>query len=166
MPRATVRAAITSYLSSQNIALLSTVMPHPPKFTVDGTIFQGVTPGTGTGAVIYIHLAEQDEHRIELRGNAPGGKARPYVVSLICVMHSKKRTTQEAGADNDTFLDSLVAAIEANKNAGQPGVVFLWGEGSDLYGTDIKVTAEMPRPMKLGVSQVYSRVDVIALEII
>lgn len=166
MSRATIRAAIGEYLSSANITNLSKVLAQPPKFTSGGEFFQGQDPGHGSGAVIYIHLSQQNEYRIALGGPHNGLKMRPYVVGLICVFRSKKPDTQDVGDDNDAFLDSLVAAIEADRTAGNPQTIFQWGEGDDLYGVDIKVRAEMPSPIRQQMSQVFSVVEVTVLEMI
>ena len=164
MSRATVRAAIADYLMGAGITNLSTVYQHPPKLTVESEFFAGTDPGHASGAVIYIHIPNQSESRVALGGPRSGNKIRPYTIGLICIFRSNKPKTEDAGADNDAFIDSLTEAIEADRNAGNPAAVWQWGEGDTLYGTDIRVKAEMPRPIRQQISQVFSVVEVTALE--
>lgn len=89
---------------------------------------------------------------------------RPHKCTLICLMNSKKAKTGDVGADNDAFLDSLVNAIEANRNAGNPQAVFQWGEGDTLYGMDIQIDTHLPRPIRMQTSRVFSLVEVTILE--
>ena len=166
MGRTTVRGAIQAYLANAGIKFLGNVYAHPPKITSEAEFFETVQPGTASGALIYIHLEQQHEKRIALGGPTSGQKLRPYQVLLICLLRSKKADTEQVGADNDTFLDSLVSAIEANRNAGSPSTVFQWGEGDTTGAVDIQVTATLPRPLRLQSSQVYSEVRVTAVEIV
>lgn len=165
MSRATVRLAIQEFLSAAQVPFVGQVYAHPPLFTPDGIVFDGVTPGTGTGAVVYIHLEEQAESRRGLVGpTAVGGKLRTYRVTLICYLLSRKPSTEAVGADNDTFLDGLALAIEQNRAPATPGVIWQWGEGDALGAPDVRVTATMPEPLDLGASQVFSTVDVTVCE--
>lgn len=164
MSRATVRAAIQDYLSNAGINYLSQVYAHPPKVTPGGEFYASQDPGHSSGAVIYLHIANQFESREGIGGPTDGQKFRYYTCAMVCVFRSKKTDTQEVGADNDAFLDALVTAIEADRNAGNPAVIWQWGEGSFLYGDDIKVRAEMPRPIRQQISQVFSVCEVTTIE--
>ena len=164
MSRASIRAAVGDYLSNAGVTNLSKVYTQPPKFTDAGEFFSGQDPGHASGAVIYLHIPNQNENRQAIGGATSGQKQRVYTIGLVCIFRSKKPNTQDVGDDNDAFLDSLVDAIEANRNAGNPNVVWQWGEGEELYGVDIKVQAEMPRPMRLQMSQVFSVVQVTVVE--
>lgn len=163
MGRASIRKAIQQYLTSQNIQFVGKVYQHPPKFTAEGEFVGTSFIGEGSGAVIYIHLAKQRGQQIRLIGGQPGGRQRTYTVGLVCVFRSKNSNTEEVGEENDVFLDSLVDAIENN---GQPGngAVFMWGYGDTVGDIDIDVKAEMPRPLRLQASQVFSVVEVTAIE--
>jgi hypothetical protein len=163
MPRAEIRAAIQSYLTAANVPLLGKVYQHPPKYTAEGEFVLTGYAGIGAGAVVFIHLQEQYEMRAALGGPTSGKKRRIYAVELLCVLREKKPSTEQAGADNDTFLDGLTAAIEANRTANST-VVFQWGEGDTLEGMDIKVEAGFPRPIREQTSQVFSRVTVTVVE--
>lgn len=164
MGRADVRQAVADYLSSAGVTGLGTVYQHPPKFTNEGDFVTSNDPGHMAGAVVYVHLRQQSERRIAVGGPTSGVKMRTYSVGLICVFRSKTKDTQAVGAENDAFLDSLVEAILANRNAGAPDAVFQWGEGDDFGAPDIHVDAEMPRPLRQQASQVFSVVEVTALE--
>jgi len=169
MPRATVRAAIAAYLEAgiqaQQIPSLSTVFPHPPKFTKETDFTADDDPGAGVGAVVYIHLVDQEEHRVSTGGPTAGDKIRTYTCGLICVLRSKQPTTQDAGAENDAFLDGLTGWIEANRTANSPAI-FQWGEGDMAGGTDIVVKAGMPRPLRQQMSQVFTTIEVTVLEML
>ena len=167
MPRATVRAAVAAYLDSQNITYLSTVEPHPPKFTKEWEILDRGPAGDGVGAVIYLHLAEQLEHRVALGGAHGGDKMRVYTLAMICWLRAALPDTRDVGAANDEFLDSLTAAIQADRTANTDGdPIFQWGEGDTTDGVDIRVSAEMPRPLRQQMSQVFSTVEVSVVEFI
>lgn len=164
MGRATVRAAIQSYLQNAGITYLGKVFAHPPKWTNEDDFMLNGYPGQGSGVVIYIHLRRQSEFRMALGGATGGMKMRPHKCVLICLMNSKKSNAEEVDADNDTFIDSLVSTIEANRTAGAPAVVFQWGEGDTLYGVDIQVDSHMPRPIHMQSSRQFTLVEVTVLE--
>lgn len=166
MSRTAVRAAITNYLQNAGIKYLGTVFAHPPKWTNESDFTLNGYPGQGSGVVIYVHLRRQHEIRIALGGATGGMKLRPYKCTLICLMNSKKPHTEDVGADNDAFIDSLVTAIEANRNAGNPAAVFQWGEGDTLYGVDIQVETHLPRTIRQQTSRVFSLADVTVLEML
>lgn len=164
MSRAAVRSAIQQYLQNAKITYLGMVFAHPPKWTNETDFAANGYPGRGSGVVIYIHLRRQHEFRIALGGATSGTKMRPYKCTLICLMNSKKEDTQLVGADNDTFIDSLCSAIQANRNAGNPSAIFQWGEGDTLYGVDIQVETHLPRTIRQQTSRVFSLVDVTVME--
>lgn len=165
MGRVAVRAAIVDYLQSAGIPYLGTVFPHPPKMASEEDFFVNSVPGTAAGATIFVALRRQRERRIALGGPNNGRKLRPYKVTLLCFLRSKATTTQEAGDENDAFIDALVSAIEGNRTAASDAI-FQWGEGDDLYEFDIEVDTGLPRPLRLQMTQVFSTVDVTALEML
>lgn len=162
MSRATVRAGIKKYLVNASLPSVGAVFAYAPKITTEEAFFQMEPPGAASGSVIYIDLQDQSERRAAFGGATSGVKFRLYKVSLINFFRSKKPDAQDVGADHDAFLDSLVAAVQASRTAG--GAVFQWGEGDALQGTDITVRSDMPRALRLGITQIYSVVDVYALE--
>lgn len=170
MSRATVRQTIATYLepSTSNLPMLGNVYPHPAKFTPEGDFFQGQDPGHNTGAVIFIYIGRQEERRAALGGPHNGRKVVEYDVVLDCFIRSMAAQSQDAGADSDTFLDALVEYIRADRNAGNPNVVFQWGEGMYPGGVDIEVQALYPRSLKASyqTSQVYATVRTKVVEIV
>ncbi len=163
MPRATVRAAITEYLQSSSIPFLGSVFPHPPKVTPEGEFDIGKFPGKGSGAVIYVYLQEQSEERVREIGLQLHGKMRTYKATLICFLRSIKPKAEQADADNDTFLDGLVLAIQENRTPGT-GAVFQWGEGDTVGGVDIVIHSELPSTIRLQLTQIFSTVEVTVIE--
>ena len=168
MSRTTVRAAIASYLESANITFLSSVKPFPAKFTPEMEFFEGEDPGIQSGAIIYLFIGRESERRIALGGPHDGKKAVEYSFTLDCFFRSMKRKTEDVGEDNETFLDSLITAIRADRQAGAPGVIFQWGEGVNGGGADIDVTSYYPRSLNgtASATQVFSSVRVSVVEIL
>ena len=167
MSRATIRAAIAAYLSGANVTTLNSVKPFPAKFTPEMEFYQGEDPGVMTGTIIYIYIDSQHEARIELGGHH-GRKEVTYGVVLDCLTRSQTPKAEDVGAQAEAFIDSLVAAIRADFQAGHPNVVFQWGEGDRQGGVDIEVAQYYPRSLKGSASatQVYSRVRLTVLEIL
>lgn len=172
MPRAEVRKAIADYLlSARNttpgLEILGEVFQHPPVWTSETQFFANSWSGQAAGACIFVYLEEQSEERMVLQGQVPGGKLRTYKVHLICLVRSSAQGGAEvADATNDAFLDALAVAIQANRQPGGASVVWQWGEGDTVGGVDINITANWPSPINSQLLQVYSRVEVLALEII
>lgn len=168
MPRSTIRSAVVSYLQNAGITNLSTVKGHPARFTGDMEFFAGEDPGHSTGAIVYVYIENASETRIALGGAHNGRKAVEYTVVLDCFLRSVKNRSEEVGQDNDDFLDSLVAAIRADRQAGAPSVIFQWGEGVMPGSADITVTSYYPRVLTGGNAtlQVYSTVRVQVVEIL
>jgi hypothetical protein len=171
MSRTTVRAAITSYfqtgIDTAAITGLATVYPHPPKITPEGDfIVASEDPGHSMGTVMYIYLGKTPRKRLGTGGPTSGIKQALYPVALVCFTRSAAAKSQDCGVQSDAFLDSLVAYIQANRTANSAGVIFQWGESDHFGGDDISVDVTMPRLLggKLGLTQVYSVVEVLALE--
>jgi hypothetical protein len=89
-----------------------------------------------------------------------------YTWVMDCYFRSTLKQSEDVGSANEDFLDSLITAIRANRNAGAPGIVFQWGEGVNPGSADIEVTSYYPRQLAgaQAVTQVFSSVRVIALE--
>jgi hypothetical protein len=129
--------------------------------------YEGDDPGTNNGAVIFLYIESEREKRIAFGGPTSGEKMVTYTFVLDCFFRSTSRKTQDVGANNDVFLDSLTSAIRANRIAGAPGVIFSWGEGQhESGGDDIQVTSYYPRLLNGAGSatQVVSSVRVTVLE--
>ena len=170
MSRATVRAAVASYLTGAGITNLSSVKQFPAKLTPEGDFFEGEDPGHSSGAIIFLYIENQKENRIALGGPHNGRKAIDYTFILDCYLRSTHQKSEDAGFDNEAFLDSLVAAIRADRNAGAPSIIFQWGEGANgaAGGPDIDITSYYPRQIngKASATQVTSVVRVSVVEII
>lgn len=169
MSRSTVRQAINAYLTGYGVTNLSNVYNFPAKLTKEGEFFDGEDPGHSSGAVIFLYIENQHEVRFALGGAHSGKKGIQYTFVLDCYLRSTHKKSEDAGADNDEFLDSLVAAIRADRNAGAPGLIFQWGEGNfPNGGEDIDITSYYPKQLNGGASttQVYSMVRVTVVEII
>jgi hypothetical protein len=168
MSRATVRAQIASYLTGAGVSFLNSVKPFPAKFTPEMEFYQGEDPGHSSGAICYIYFAGQREARIALGGAHNGRKAVEYEVVLDCFMRSMHKKSEDAGTDNETFLDALTTAIRADRNAGNANIIFQWGEGNVNGGTDISITSYYPRLLNGAGSatQTYSTVRLTVVEIL
>ena len=160
-----------NWMTARETSLHSDLLPLPiaeltPLITTgmsDSASFDEAA-GQGSGVVVYIHLRRQSEFRMALGGATSGMKMRSYKCTLICLMNSKKTNAEECDADNDTFLDSLTGAIQANRNAGNPAAVFQWGEGDTLYGVDVMIDSHFPRPIRQQTMRQFSLVEVTVLE--
>ena len=147
----------------QNVTALSNVYPYPAKFTPEGEFFSGEDPGTQEGAVIFLRVASQNERRMSLQGAPAGGKMVMYSLDMTIIFRSMLPRTQDVGAANDAFLDSLLFAIRASKTAGtSDGTIWQWGEGSQVGGQDIELEVFYPRPLAAsqGVTQVNSNLKI------
>lgn len=164
MSRTAVRSAIQQYLSAAKISYVGTVFSHPPKWTNETDFVANGYPGQGSGVVIYIHLRHQSEFRGALGGATGGMKFRVYKCTLVCLLNSKKPNAEDCDADNDIFLDSLTAAIQANRNAGNPAAVFQWGEGDTLYGVDVVIDTTFPHTIRQQTMRQRSTADITVLE--
>ena len=152
MPKVTVTEAVYQYLRPENSAItyLGTVYTALPKITNESDLFTNSYPGLGLGAVIYLFFTGQEERRIALGGPHDGRKFRIYDLGLLIIFKSDNRTTEEGQYAFDEFIDSLTAWIQADRNAGNPNVVFQWGEGTETEGPDIRLEYTMPRPSMAG----------------
>lgn len=170
--RTAVRTAVQAYLdpSASAIPYLGKVYAHPAKFSPEGDFFENTDPGHSTGAVMYLYLQRQSERRMALGGPHSGKKATTFDLVLDCFIRSTSNLAEDCGEAADAFLDALVDRIRADRNAGDPSVIFQWGEGSTVGGTDIEVEALYPRTIMGAqkVTQVYAsvRLTVLAIETI
>ena len=179
MTHAAVRAQIVSYLETNastasggnnTIPFLNVVYGFPPKFTPEGQIMGNSLPdtwGINSGSIIYLYFPSSTERQIEFRGTTdPNGKFVYYDLHLICVMFSEHAESEDAGADNETFIDGLRQAVRNSKNAGGTGAVFSWGQGNQTGSNDINITMDLPQQMngRFGRTYVYSLAKIQVLE--
>jgi len=168
MPKSEVRQALYEYLRPENshITSLGTVYPALPKVANESDLFNFVPPGAGVGAVMYMFIENQEETRIALGGPQQGRKFRPYGLSLLCVLKSDLQTSAEGQVAFDYFIDSLTGYIEADRNAGDPTVIFQWGEGGVGGGPDIRIDYPVPKTVNGGVMLFQAIVRVTVCEIL
>jgi hypothetical protein len=154
MPKFTVTQAIYNYLQpyASNIPNLGTVYTALPKVSNEADLFTNTFPGLAIGATIYMFITRQSEKRIALGGPNAGRKFRTYDLGLLIVFKSDIITTVEGQSDFDQFIDALTAYIQANRNAGDPAIIFQWGEGSITGGDDITIDYTIPRTIDGGVT--------------
>lgn len=168
MSRASVRSAIVDYIQQADITHLTDIKGFPAKFIGDMEFYDEDEPGVSSGALIFLYIQSQREMRIALGGPHDGRKAVEYTVLLDCFMRSQHKKAQDAGADNEEFLDSLLDAIRADRQAGHPEVIFQWGEGAFPGASDLEVESFYPKLLNGGISatQTYSTVRISVVEIL
>ena len=168
MPKTEVRNALYAYLepSVSAITYLGSLYPALPKVANESDLFNFVPPGAGVGAVMYMFIENQDETRIALGGPSQGRKFRPYGLSLLCVLKSDLADAASGQAAFDLFIDSLTNYIEADRNAGDPTVIFQWGEGGVGGGPDIQIEYPVPKTVNGGVMLFQAVVRVTVCEVL
>lgn len=154
MPKQTVTDAVYQYLipANSNIPNLGVVYRALPKIANEADLFENTYPGVGLGAAIYMFMTRQSEHRIAFGGTHDGRKFRTYDLGLLIVFKSDLPQTEPAQIAFDTFIDNLTAYIQADRNAGNPQVIFQWGEGGENGGPDIAFDYTVPRTVDGGVT--------------
>lgn len=153
MPKSQVRQAIANYLDPfrSSIAYLSTVYQALPKVANEDGLFKLQPAGQGTGAEIFLFIEDQQEWRDSDGGPHDGIKLRSYTVSMLCIFKSDLPSTTEGQVQFDEFIDSLTAYIQADRNAGDPSVVWQWGEGDTKGGVDLRFQYPIPKTLSGGV---------------
>lgn len=171
MGRVAIREAIADYLTPKKsgITYLSTVFAHPPKITKEQLFFEWQRPTAAAGAVIYVFMGNEYERRQSSGGAHSGIIHRYYAVDLVCFLRSREKKSEIAEYDNDTFIDSLIAYLEATRNLGTApttGKGYVWqaGEGNTYGSRDRIVDASMPQQIRLGVVQTFSVVHLTVIE--
>lgn len=175
-----VHSAITTYLANAGITFLNTVHQFPSQQMPESDFFpEGIT-GQTTGAVMFVWATNGHENRIAVGGAHSGRKWIPQRYVLNCFLRGFYQATDPSGLpqdpvylaaqDNETFIDSVIAAIRADRNAGAPGTVFMWGEGDSEHmgGTDIAWEQDAPAALQggrtSGIIEVHTRFEVWAID--
>jgi hypothetical protein len=168
MPKTQVTDALYAYLepSASHISTLGAVYTALPKVANESDLFKFVPPGTGLGTVIYLFIENQEETRIALGGARSGRKFRPYGLSLLCIMKSDLANPVDGQAAFNEFIDSLTNYIEADRNAGDPSVIFQWGEGGVNGGPDLRIEYPVPKTVNGGVMLFQAIVRVTVCEVL
>ena len=167
MSKSTITEAVYQYLKPEtsSIPYLGTVYKALPKIANESDLFTNSYPGLGLGAVMYMFITRQDEHRIALGGAHDGRKWRGYDLGLLIVFKSDHRETEDGQAAFDDFIDALTEWIQADRNAGNPQVVFQWGEGNENGGPDIRLEYTFPRTLNGGVTLYQAVAHIQAIEV-
>ncbi len=122
-------------------------------------------------------FTSQREERKALGGQHNGRKMRIYDLGLLIVFKSDATTTVAGQLAYNTFIDALTAWIQADRNAGTEaaslggsgpyvgtGVVWQWGEGTNLGGPDIVIDHFIPRTLDGGVTLFQSVAHITVIE--
>lgn len=135
-----------------------------------------VTVNFDSGAVIFMFLGPSRRARFAIGGAHNGLKYSQYELTLNVYLRSSSDLAEDADADNDDLIDDLIAAVEAQRNAGTAaapdgdgsGVIWQWGEGPWNGPTDIAVNPSYPTLLseELSATQVYTEVTITVLETI
>ena len=152
MSAATVRSAISTFLASPPIPGVTKQFRAVPWY-IDGANWN-LADNLGNGAVICLHLADDDETR-ESGGQVIGLKDTNYVAFLVVLyQYLIPSGTQVPQYQGDEYIDPLDAAIEAIKerlhsdpSMGNPAVIKTSGqEPRDLH---VERSLPIRRPGKL-----------------
>jgi hypothetical protein len=143
---ATVRAAISSFLASPAIPGVTKQYRAMPWY-IDGANWN-LADNLGSGAVIALHLANDDETR-ESGGQVIGLKDTDYVAFLVVLyQYLIPSGTQATAYQGDEYIDPLDAVIEAIKDRlhsdpslGNPAVIKTSGQEP----RDLHVERSLPR---------------------
>jgi hypothetical protein len=171
MSRQVVRDQIVEYLRNADITGLSTIYAFPPKITPEGAFYPGQAPNQFQGAIVFTFIESQSEQRVAYGGAHNGRKFVTYNFVFSSYYRSTQGQAEVAAMGNETFLDSFVSAIRANRKAGAPpdtqNNVWQWGEaGVGGKGPDIQIQSDLP--VMLGgaqeVTQTFSTIRVTVLE--
>lgn len=169
MSDATVRAALVDYLNGAAI-------PGIPKWYQDAPwIIQGNQwdfQPDGAGAVAYVHIDKVQESRITLPAKTPltvaaGNKRVDYTVSFLILYKFQIPTNAASGTEDqwvgplDTMIGQFKDAVRADPNAGDPSVIWEWGQSANAirHERDLPVTNR-------GYVQSWNRLEVDVTEII
>lgn len=145
-----VRRAIADYLNSAGASIpgLSTCYRAMPTF-LDPSRWWVVPAETGTGTLMFLHLARTEEDRIAYPAVA-GQKFVEYVCAMVMVSRYPIPSGSQAQQyEGDEWVDGLDATIEAvkawvradpNLGTGSQGVIWQAGQSKG----DLSMTAELP----------------------
>ena len=150
-----------------------------PNTTTGSSTGGYVTTDFESGAVIFMFLGNSRRGRFAVGGSHDGLKSSVYDLTLNCYLRSSSDLAEDADVDNDTFIDDLIAAIEADRTAGTgsppaspngdgSGTISQWGEGPMSSPIDIQVKPSYPTLLSEGLSatQVYTEVTIAVIEIV
>lgn len=179
MPLSDVSNAIYYYLqpSTSGITNFGTLYQSLPKVAQESDLFTNSYPGSGLGATIFMYFTNQHETREALGGQHDGRKMVNYTLSLLINFKSDLATTVEGQLAYNTFIDELCQWVRADRNAGTEavslggfgpyaatGVVWEWGEGTQIGGIDLEFQHFIPRTIKGEVTLFQSLAHINVIE--
>lgn len=152
MSKSAVRQAIANFLdpniSGVSIEYLSNVYQALPKIANEQDLFSLQPPGQGLGAVIFMFLGHQVEKLLTVPAIG-GQRQRTYTLDLLCILKSDVETTLAGQQAFDSFMDSLIARILSDPQAGDPSLIVAWGQG-DMRQGSLDMEFEYPVPKVIG----------------
>lgn len=153
MSRKSVRNAVAAYFgptsSGPTIPGLNTVFRAPVR-QVDGQQFFTGQGGDQSGAVAYVAVAQETDHRMSVP-RVTGLKRATYRVALSILFKSFIADTKDGDSDPleavQDDLDDIVDAVKDHLRADATlgGTVFSAGEGGERGADDIEITSFLPR---------------------
>ncbi len=138
MGRASVRATIAAYFAPGNVAGLSTTYRARPK-EIPAQAFK-LSVGSGSGAVLVIHMPNDDEKRIAMGGATSGGKFDVHDVAMEILFASTKPDALAAQDDHDALIDAFMARFHADRTFGSTNGVPIFQAGEGPAGIRIELT--------------------------
>ena len=122
MSRATVRAAIQSFLAPPAVAGLNVIWPTKPKDLGSKSFAEGQPAGTKSGAMAAIMCEHQHE---KFEGFDGGGGVRliTYLVRLEIFHRSTERKAEDAMAHFDSVVDGVCDRLRRNPSLGGAAIL-------------------------------------------
>lgn len=166
MTDANVRAALRDFFQTPPLLGLQKVFLDEP-WIIQGANWD-VQSQSGWGAVAFIHLDTSHESRITLGAAIGGSKQVDHTVGLVIQYQYLIPAALPDGTDEDAWvgpldqiIDGVRTRIHSNPNAGNPAVVFQFGQDNN----DIRVTRDLPK-IDNGKIVVFTLVEFDVTEII
>ena len=143
MGRATVRAQIASYFAPANVAGLSAIYRSRPN-RIDPRVYN-LSAGFGSGAVMIIHMPNDDETRLTMGPTDAAQKFNKHDISIEVLFQSVKVDAMAAMDDLDALIDAFMVRFRADRTLGSTNNAPIWEAGQDPVGIKVEFA-----PPKLG----------------
>ena len=139
MGRASVRAQIASYFSPASVGhgLGTTYRSRPKRIPAEAF---GLSGANGSGAVLVIHLPEDDEHPVTIGPENAAQKFDVHEVAMELLFQSVKVDATAAQDDHDALVDAIMALLRADRTLGSTNFVPIWQAGRDEFGIRVQFT--------------------------
>lgn len=152
-----VRSSIAAYFTDQLPVMpaVATVTAAPPPLTPAG-VFVGATDLQGAG--LFLWLSDANTELIAI----PSTYDQQYTLSLILLVLDVEGDAVAAQNLMDQAIDQVTQAIMASRTANDPTVIFEWGLGQRVSGSqDITVTMDLPTIVGTTNVEIRARIDVL-----